>query len=156
MRALTLCLPLTVAACGPSTPTVQEPGPQDAARLAALPAPYSAANLANGRAGFAPCRVCHTLASGAANRTGPNLHGVIGRNAAAQEGFQYSAAMKRSGLMWDPGRLDAFLADPRGVVPGTRMSFPGVRDAASRRDLIAYLMVEAGPAPSAAPATGRD
>jgi len=115
--------------------------------LAALPAPYDAADLANGEAKFALCRSCHTIKPGGANMTGPNLHGVFGREAGQVEGFRYSDVLLKSGIVWDPSHLDEWLANPRTYLPGTKMSFAGLKDAKDRADLIAYLMVETGYAP---------
>ncbi len=85
--------------------------------------------IAQGEALFPRCRACHEVGEGAANRVGPHLNGVLGRAAASVEGFRYSPAMREaaeSGLAWNPGDLVAFLSDPRAVVPGTRMVFPGL------------------------------
>ena len=112
------------------------------AALAALPAPYSEADLANGRRQFRRCSSCHTIAEGARNLVGPNLHGLFSRNAGEVEGFNYSAAVRDSGIEWSPEHLDSWLQDPRGYIPGNRMSFVGLRDANDRRDVIAYLMIE--------------
>ena len=112
------------------------------AALAALPAPYSEADLANGRRQFRRCASCHTIAEGARNLVGPNLHGLFSRNAGEVEGFNYSAAVRESGIDWSPEHLDSWLQDPRGYIPGNRMSFVGLRDANDRRDVIAYLMIE--------------
>ena len=92
-----------------------------------------------GEAAFRQCRACHEVGEGAANRTGPHLNAVVNRAAGSVEDYRYSPAMAESGLVWDAGTLERFLADPRGTVPGTRMSFRGVRDAAERADLVAYL-----------------
>lgn len=117
------------------------------ALLASLPAPYSTADLANGEAKFALCRSCHTITPGGANMTGPNLHGVFGRKAAQVEGFRYSDAIKSSGIVWDAEHLDQWLAKPMTYLPGTKMSFAGVKEAKDRTDLIAFLMVETGHKP---------
>jgi cytochrome c len=150
---LTLALALT--ACGQN----QSSGPKSGAApapemtelerqkiLASLPPPYNAADLANGRRKFALCSSCHTIAAGAPNLTGPNLHGVVGRAAASVEGYNYSQVLKTSGVSWDAQRLDPWLADPRGYLPGNKMSFVGLKSAKDRTDLIAYLMVEGGQA----------
>lgn len=113
-----------------------------AAALAALPAPYSEADLANGRRQFRRCSSCHTIAEDARNLVGPNLHGLFSRSAGEVEGFNYSAAVRDSGIEWSPEHLDSWLQDPRGYIPGNRMSFVGLRDANDRRDVIAYLMIE--------------
>ena len=115
--------------------------------LASLPAPYNTADLANGEAKFALCRSCHTITPGGANMTGPNLHGVFGRKAAQVEGFRYSDAIKASGIVWDASHLDQWLAKPMTYLPGTKMSFAGVKEAKDRTDLIAFLMVETGHKP---------
>ena len=85
---------------------------------------------------YSRCEACHSLAY---NRTGPRHCGVVGRRAGTVPGFDYSAAMKRSGLTWDDRTLDRFLANPPQVVPGTAMTYAGVPDPQERADLIAYL-----------------
>ena len=77
--------------------------------------------------------------SAASNSVGPSLHGVFGRKAGELADFRYSPAMKRSGITWTPQTLDTFIADPQKAVPGNRMPFAGMPDAADRADLIAYL-----------------
>lgn len=115
---------------------------EKAEHLAKLPAPYNTADLANGQSKFALCRSCHTLNEGGANMTGPNLYGLFGRKAASHEKFNYSDAMKGAGFTWDAAHLDQWIADPRAMLPGNRMTFVGVKDAKDRTDLIAYLMLE--------------
>lgn len=110
--------------------------------LAALPAPYNAADLENGQRKFALCRSCHTITAGGPNMTGPNLHGVFGRTIGTAPKFNYSEPVKAAGFAWDADHLDKWLADPRGFLPGNRMTFVGVKDAKDRTDLIAYLMIE--------------
>ena len=89
------------------------------------------------------CSVCHDLTSAAANKVGPHLWGVVGRAVASASGYSYSDAMKAfsegGSKVWDPATLDTYLADPRTVVPGTRMVFPGVKNEADRQNVIAYL-----------------
>lgn len=112
------------------------------AKVAALPAPYNAASYENGRTVFAQCRTCHTINAGGINMVGPHLHGVIGRQIATAEGYNYSPALKAQTFTWDTAHLDKWLAGPMTDIPGTRMAFPGVRNDNDRRDVIAYLMVE--------------
>lgn len=90
---------------------------------------------------FAACRACHTVNKGGRNGIGPNLHGVVGRPAAAVPGFNYSPSMKASKLRWDDKTLDAYLAGPAKMVPGTRMPI-ATPDAAKRATIIAYLKAE--------------
>jgi cytochrome c len=82
------------------------------------------------------CAACHSIDR---DRTGPRHCGVVGRRAGSVAGFEYSDAMRASGLTWDRATLDRFLAAPLQVVPGTSMGYAGVDDSRDRRDLIAYL-----------------
>ena len=113
------------------------------ARLAALPAPYNTADLSNGQRKFAMCRSCHTLTEGGPKMTGPNLHELFGRKAGSHD-FNYSDALKASGITWDAATLDKWIESPRTLVPGTRMAFAGIKDPKDRIDLIGYLKAEAG------------
>lgn len=73
---------------------------------------------------------------------GPSLYRVLGRRAAALEGFDYSDALKArgaEGLVWDEAALDAFVTDPQATIPGVAMGFFGLDEAQDRADLIAYL-----------------
>ncbi|MEM8985499.1 MAG: hypothetical protein AAGC95_02145 [Pseudomonadota bacterium] len=85
------------------------------------------------------CRVCHSFNEGEPHRTGPNLFGVYGANAAMAEKFAYSPVLQNAGLVWDDETLDAFLENPPRYLPGNRMAFGGVRDADSRSALICFL-----------------
>jgi cytochrome c len=131
--------PVTAAEAAPEVSAVQKQ-----ALLAQLPAPYNTADLENGKRKFGMCRSCHTIVPGGANLTGPNLHGVFGRKAGALEGYNYSDAVKNAGFGWDAEHLDKWLAEPRTFLPGTKMSFAGLKDPKDRVDLIAYLKVETG------------
>jgi cytochrome c len=105
----------------------------------AISMPVQAQSAENGKAVFRQtCGICHDAAPDR-NRTGPSLFGVVGRKTGAVPGFHYSDANKNSRLSWDPATLDRYLEDPRGVIPGTFMSFPGSKDAQKRHDVIAYL-----------------
>jgi cytochrome c len=88
---------------------------------------------------FAVCLACHTITQGAPSRSGPNLYGVIGRAAGTYPGFSYSAAMKSSGITWTADELERFLTSPQVRVAGTAMSFPGLDDPATRKEIIDYL-----------------
>jgi cytochrome c len=88
---------------------------------------------------FEECVACHALARGAES-VGPSLYGVFGRKAGEGGEFRYSPALKRSGITWDEHTIETFITDPQAVVPGNRMPFAGIPDAAARADLIAYLV----------------
>ena len=90
-------------------------------------------------AAFAQCKVCHSVDRGGKSGIGPNLVGVAGTMAGARPGYSYSPAMTASRIRWDRAKLDAFLNDPRGVVPGTKMAFGGVAQPAKRKAIIDYL-----------------
>jgi cytochrome c len=90
---------------------------------------------------FKKCMACHT-ATGKTNKTGPYLLGIVGRSVASVEGYNYSGAMKtysEQTKTWSEDALRAYLANPKAVVPGTRMSFSGVKKPEEISDLIAYL-----------------
>ena len=92
----------------------------------------------DGAQAFATCANCHAHQAGAAHRSGPNLHGVVGRRAGAAAGFGYSPALRASGIVWDAQTLDAYLRAPTQRVPGTRMTTV-TADAGKRQALIDYL-----------------
>lgn len=100
------------------------------------------ADLAAGETAFARCQACHTYNAGGANGTGPNLYGILGRAVAGHAGFAYSDAMvahKAEAPTWTYDELDQFLTAPGRHIPGTKMSFAGIRDTQTRVNLIAWL-----------------
>ncbi|MGE4129718.1 MAG: cytochrome c family protein [Hyphomicrobiaceae bacterium] len=121
---------------GGHTAAAAAPAAFDAAKVVAAAASASADA---GVGVFKKCASCHTTESGGANKTGPNLHGIVGRGVASVAGFGYSDAMKAKGGAWTPEALAAFLHDPKGVVKGTKMSFGGVADEGDLAGLLAYL-----------------
>lgn len=112
--------------------------------LAALPAPYNTADLANGESKFALCSTCHSMPKGGPNMTGPNLYGVFGRKAGTAPGFAYSDPLKATGWTWDAAHVDTWIADPKAAVPGTKMTFAGLKDPKDRTDVIAWVMIGTG------------
>jgi cytochrome c len=92
-----------------------------------------------GAAELQKCKICHALDQAGGNRVGPTLHGVFGRKAGAVADFNFSDAMKDSGIVWDDETLAKFLRDPKDSLPGNRMSFPGIVDEAMLRDLLRQL-----------------
>ena len=104
--------------------------------LGAATCTQAAPDAARGEQLYVRCMACHALA---ADRVGPHHCGLIGRRAGSVAGFDYSPAMKRSGIVWNDKTLDRFLAKPLAMVPGTTMTYDGVADAQERADLIAYL-----------------
>ncbi len=93
-----------------------------------------------GRKVFYRCQSCHRIAPEASSLLGPNLGRLFGRRAGSLPGYAgYSRALKDAGFVWTEERLDAWLRDPAGFLPGNRMPFAGVRSARDRADLIAYL-----------------
>ena len=95
-------------------------------------------DAARGEKRFEECATCHSTERGV-NNVGPSLFGVLGRTAGEIADFRYSPAMRTSGITWSAQTLDKFIADPQQEVPGNRMPFAGMPDAADRADLIAYL-----------------
>lgn len=100
-----------------------------------------------GKRVFNQCRACHTTEAGKRSPVGPNLHGVFGRTAGTEEGFRYSAPMREKGaggLVWNDETLRAYITNPKAVVPGGSMVFPGIRNQKQLDDLLAFLHKEAG------------
>lgn len=105
---------------------------------ATAPAPQAQPASAD-RAAVKKCIACHSFEQGGANRIGPNLFGVVGRDIASAPGFSYSGALKALPGAWTPDTLDAFVTDPKAVAPGNKMGFAGESDAQARAAIIAYL-----------------
>ena len=88
---------------------------------------------------FAKCKICHAIGPGATNKVGPELNGVVGRPAGSVPDYNYSQANKGSGIVWSEDELTRYLHDPRGVVPGTKMTFVGLKKDEDVANVIAYL-----------------
>ena len=158
---------LTLAACSPQPTTEKADAPAateaapDAAAPAAAPAPAAATapaadnvdtisgakfasftgDAAKGEATFAACKVCHAVEAGV-NKIGPSLHAIVGRKAGEVANYTYSAANKNSGITWSPEKMFQYLEAPQKVVPGTKMTYPGMPDPQKRADVIAYLATQ--------------
>jgi cytochrome c len=96
-------------------------------------------DLIRGEALYQGCSDCHSIEQ---NDIGPKHGGVFGRNAGAVPDYSYSLALKNSGIVWNEETLDKWLADPQGLVPGTKMFFT-VTNAEDRSDIIAFLRLRA-------------
>ncbi|WP_457645267.1 c-type cytochrome [Profundibacter sp.] len=137
----------TAAVSEPAAKTDTQPATTTTAETpAATPAPVKVAQATPaisteaGEKVFKKCKACHTIDDGGAKKVGPNLWGIVGRDVATSEGFKYSDAMLGlSGKSWDAAMLDEYLTKPKDFVPGTAMSFSGLKKEADRHNLIAYL-----------------
>jgi len=92
-------------------------------------------DAAKGKVLYQACAACHSIDE---NDVGPKHRGVFGRHAGSLPDYNYSPALKRSGITWDEASLDRWLTNPSALVPGTKMFFK-IDDAQARADLIAYL-----------------
>lgn len=119
-----------------------------------LPVLLAGASADKGERTAKKCSACHTFDAGGPNRIGPNLHGIVGKQLASVEGFNYSEALKTKGGSWGYDELNAFLRSPKGFVPGTKMAFAGIKNDQDRANLILYMRSLGGnPPPLPAPET---
>jgi cytochrome c len=110
----------------------EEQGPSFAALLAE-------ADPADGEKAFKKCAACHSADPAAGHRTGPNLYNTVGHPIGGHAGFNYSDALKNHGGTWTLEQLDGYLENPKAYIPGNKMSFAGLKRAAERAAVIAYL-----------------
>ena len=122
-------------------PAADAPAEGEGEQVAAAPADGGAALAGDPAAGeriFRRCQACHRLEEGR-NMVGPSLHGVVGRDIASVEGFNYSDALAAQEGAWTPELLSQFIADPKGTIPGNKMAFAGVPDEQDRIDVITFI-----------------
>ena len=120
----------------------------------------ASADVGAGKTTAVKCQQCHDLSKGGPNKIGPNLFAVVGApRGEGRGGFNFSSAMKAKGGSWSYDELFKFIKAPAVDIPGTKMSFPGLRSEKDRINLIAYLRTDAdtpeaipAPKPAAAPA----
>lgn len=155
MQSMNLCasgvLAILLAACsGSQEPEVAEqivvrepgaatPAASGIAASSVMAAEGNADIVTAGKSAFAMCSACHVVEPGAPSAAGPNLHGVVGREAGSLADFAYSEALQAADITWDTAQLDAFLANPSAKFPGTNMAAGAVRDEQRRAQIIAYL-----------------
>ncbi|MFY9240097.1 MAG: c-type cytochrome [Roseovarius sp.] len=119
--------------------TVEEPAPEAVVETAAA---FDADLAAKGEKVFSKCKSCHQIGEGAKNRSGPVLTGIVGSPAGVVDGFKYSKPMTAAaddGLVWTETELAAFLADPKGYMKRTKMSFAGLKKEEDQKAVIEYL-----------------
>jgi cytochrome c len=110
-----------------------------AAAMVASSGVAKAQDAAAGEQVFKQCRACHTVGPDARNLVGPLLNGLEGRKAGTIEGYQYSEANKKSGIVWDEATFKDYIADPLKKIPGTKMQFVGIKNEKDAVNLWAYL-----------------
>ena len=98
-----------------------------------------AQDVQKGENSFKKCLVCHAIGPGAKNKIGPELNGLDGRKAGTVPDYNYSDANKNSGIVWNEAEFKDYIKDPRAKVPGTKMTFPGIKNEPEINDLWAYL-----------------
>jgi cytochrome c len=98
-----------------------------------------AQDAAAGEQVFRRCLPCHSIGEGAKNKVGPELNGLDGRHSGTAPGYSYSDANKNSGVVWDKANFERYIADPRAMIPGTKMIFPGIKNPKDVENLWAYV-----------------
>jgi cytochrome c len=143
--------PIEVVAEAPA-----EGGAAAAERVSAVPL-IAAATAEDGAAVFKKCGACHTAEAGGANKTGPNLHNIVGAEIGDHAGFKTTESLKAIGGTWTYEKLEDYLENPKRLAPKGSMSFAGLKKPEDRAAVIKYLMTmtDNPPAlPAAAPAEG--
>ena len=132
---LVIALIIALATFGPTAQAAEEPSLET----------LKAADYMKGKRSFqSRCSACHTLADASGDIAGPNLWGVFDRMAGQKTGFTFSATLSEADFEWTPGRLDAWLADPTGYLPGNIMGIPEAVPDSERLNIISFMMIETG------------
>jgi len=113
----------------------------------ALADDWQGGDATKGEKVFKKCKSCHTVVEGGPNGIGPNLWGIFGKGSTHNPSYTYSAGAKAkaaTGLVWSGETLFEYLENPKAFIPGTTMSFPGLKKPEDRKNLIAYLEIATG------------
>ena len=98
-----------------------------------------AQDAAAGKTSFNKCLPCHSIGEGAKNKVGPQLNGIDGRHSGTAPDYNYSDANKNSGITWSKEQFLEYIKDPKAKIPGTKMTFAGIKNEKEANDLWAYL-----------------
>jgi cytochrome c len=98
-----------------------------------------AQDVAAGKTSFNKCLPCHAIGDGAKNKVGPELNGLDGRKSGTAEGYSYSDANKNSGITWNEAEFKDYIRDPKAKIPGTKMTFAGIKNDKEVNDLWAFI-----------------
>jgi cytochrome c len=98
-----------------------------------------AGDVAAGQTSFKKCAPCHDIGENAKNKVGPPMNGLDGRKSGTIEGYNYSAANKDSGIVWNEATFKEYIKDPKAKIPGTKMVFPGIKTEKEAEDLWSFL-----------------
>lgn len=93
----------------------------------------------NGATVFKQCGICHAIGPGAQNKIGPELNGLDGRHSGSVANYSYSGANKNSGIVWNEATFEQYIANPRAMIPGTKMPFAGLKDPQQINNVWAYI-----------------
>jgi len=99
----------------------------------------SAQDVAAGKTSFNKCMACHAIGEGAKNKVGPELNGLDGRHSGSAPDYSYSDANKNSGITWSKDQFLEYIKDPKAKIPGTKMTFAGIKNETEANNLWTYL-----------------
>jgi cytochrome c len=101
--------------------------------------PARAQDIAKGQHAFGKCVPCHAIGPDAENKVGPELNGLDGRHSGSVPNYSYSEANKNSGIVWSETTFRDYIKDPKAMIPGTKMTFFGIKNPQEISDLWAYI-----------------